>query len=473
MPDGTPVLGRQGDPLPAGATRNAPIASSTQTRPSSTIIGYQNDGTPILGQPGDRLPSGASRTKPSTNTSSPRNETGLTDQGFYVIGFAADGTPILGQPGNPLPDGARATQPVASNGNADEGMFIIGFGPDGSIILGKPEDTLPFGAVQNTPAPTVSIIGYEPDGTPVVGQPGDPLPIGATAAPPAARPGQITMPFASGRDRVIGTDENGQPIYQSSSGLQYSQAEADALFREQNSLSKTNPTALGSAVKVPLSQANGAPILPDKNGFYPIVVNGQSPTGVFFEEIPYGEDPDTWVSQNQPLDRAQRMRNQNLIDAGGTTPPAYVRTNPTQGNTDNTGEFNPVGTPVTANNPNSGDKTVLSNEFTPLEGENAQVDENGNIMVGTLVPNTPEAIYGGFEAGYYVVVAAFAEKENAAEYVHQRIDEGYFAEYRFLDRGQKYYVFLFKGDDLSLARQERDRLRQLEKFKDAWIYVKE
>jgi len=75
--------------------------------------------------------------------------------------------------------------------------------------------------------------------------------------------------------------------------------------------------------------------------------------------------------------------------------------------------------------------------------------------------------------GIYVIVGAFGSPNNAKNMTRTLIDSGINANYGFLTEKNLWYVHVFDGDDINVARSERDRFRNQPTFKNAWLLTVE
>ena len=569
---GQPIMGRPVDPLPNGAMANPPSNRGANAAP--TVIGYSAEGLPVYGQPGDALPLGASILDP---TSAGVASTAIP----VVIGYTAQGLAVFGTPGTPLPAGATTTLPASSRpqrtptGNQVE-PTLLGFDQSGQPVYGQPGDALPSGAreatateVQNAAESEIAVIGFEADGTPIFGSPG------TEGAYPAVG---MTQPVSSGPTRIVGKDANGNPIYESPSGRRYTQAESEAMLREQNELTAHNPSALGATGQYLAGRSAGTPPLPEKDGYYPVLANEDSPDGVYFERIPYGADAatygDAYGTTDRPIpgrqpsysyfgrpDAFRRVNNSasgnrptatnsaalanspgaraaakatlrydlppgtpqviaylpngteifgvpgapippGAIPVGGTVPNTVVQNNPVQQpqaqpQTESTPTHptpvreevaqTPVNTSTTTVALPSADDTVIIGSFpdgTPVFGKlgdslpaGAKPIQRGSSEATTepVVEDEPTSNEVGyvpgaaFSKGYYVIIGSFEDEINAANLVGVRANQGFSPRYGLNPASGRYYVYLYQNADINKARAERDRVRQLEPFKDAWI----
>ncbi len=73
------------------------------------------------------------------------------------------------------------------------------------------------------------------------------------------------------------------------------------------------------------------------------------------------------------------------------------------------------------------------------------------------------------DLGDYVVVGVFSNRGNAGRYAAELKKLNFNADFGFLTNHDKWYVFLFQGNDINQARAERDKDRKLRLFKDAWL----
>lgn len=95
-------------------------------------------------------------------------------------------------------------------------------------------------------------------------------------------------------------------------------------------------------------------------------------------------------------------------------------------------------------------------EVTPAPAENRVIVKRGDHMLE-------------LEEGNYVVVGAFSSYENAERFSDQLFAKGYPTKFGFTTEKNLWYVYLFQSDNLSQARQERDRIRQNKLFSKGWV----
>ncbi len=73
------------------------------------------------------------------------------------------------------------------------------------------------------------------------------------------------------------------------------------------------------------------------------------------------------------------------------------------------------------------------------------------------------------EASDYIIAGVFSSQANAERYSNGLNKLGYVAKFGHLTEKQLWYVYLFQTNDINQARTERDKLRKLLMFKDAWL----
>lgn len=73
------------------------------------------------------------------------------------------------------------------------------------------------------------------------------------------------------------------------------------------------------------------------------------------------------------------------------------------------------------------------------------------------------------EVSDYIIAGVFSSQANAERYSNGLKKLGYVANFGHLTEKRLWYVYLFQGNDINQARTERDKLRQLRMFKDAWL----
>lgn len=76
-------------------------------------------------------------------------------------------------------------------------------------------------------------------------------------------------------------------------------------------------------------------------------------------------------------------------------------------------------------------------------------------------------------AGNYVIVGAFSAKANAARFAQENVKLGYFSNYGHLTRKNLWYVYVYTNSDINVTRTQRDKYRDVKRFKDAWLLTVE
>jgi hypothetical protein len=71
---------------------------------------------------------------------------------------------------------------------------------------------------------------------------------------------------------------------------------------------------------------------------------------------------------------------------------------------------------------------------------------------------------------YYVVVGGFAMLDNAVRYTSHVNDDGFNAQYAFIESRKLYYVFLFESEDRKKAFVFLNKIKQDSAYKNAWIF---
>lgn len=71
--------------------------------------------------------------------------------------------------------------------------------------------------------------------------------------------------------------------------------------------------------------------------------------------------------------------------------------------------------------------------------------------------------------GDYIIAGVFSSEANATRYTNGLKQLGYLASYGHLTEKQLWYVYVHRSQDINQARAERDKLRKLRMFKDAWL----
>ena len=72
-------------------------------------------------------------------------------------------------------------------------------------------------------------------------------------------------------------------------------------------------------------------------------------------------------------------------------------------------------------------------------------------------------------SGHYVIAGVFSSEENAARYARGLAQLGYAGSYGYLSPKELWYVYIYQSHDVDQARTERDEVRQLRMFRDAWL----
>lgn len=73
------------------------------------------------------------------------------------------------------------------------------------------------------------------------------------------------------------------------------------------------------------------------------------------------------------------------------------------------------------------------------------------------------------DLGDFVIAGSFMKRENAARYNADLIKLGFTADFAYLSSHAKWYVYIFHGTDINMARSERDKYRKMKLFRDAWL----
>ena len=73
------------------------------------------------------------------------------------------------------------------------------------------------------------------------------------------------------------------------------------------------------------------------------------------------------------------------------------------------------------------------------------------------------------EAADYIIAGVFSSEANANRYSGGLKQLGYKANYGHLTQKQLWYVYILQTNDINQAIAERDRVRKLRMFKDAWL----
>jgi hypothetical protein len=73
------------------------------------------------------------------------------------------------------------------------------------------------------------------------------------------------------------------------------------------------------------------------------------------------------------------------------------------------------------------------------------------------------------EIGDYVIGGVFRSSANAKHFAEGINKMGFKAEYGHLTEKNLWYVYLMQTDDINAARAERDRVRKMKLFRDAWL----
>lgn len=71
--------------------------------------------------------------------------------------------------------------------------------------------------------------------------------------------------------------------------------------------------------------------------------------------------------------------------------------------------------------------------------------------------------------GDFVITGVFGKRENAEHFTSELRKMGFKADFGFLTTHDKWYVYLYEGDDINEARAQRDKYRKLKIFRDAWL----
>ena len=75
--------------------------------------------------------------------------------------------------------------------------------------------------------------------------------------------------------------------------------------------------------------------------------------------------------------------------------------------------------------------------------------------------------------GHYVVVSAFRIFDNAFKYHEALSDRFMDCQYGYSSKSFYYYTYVFSSQDITKARQERDKLRKLKGFGNTWVLTVE
>ncbi|HQQ97534.1 MAG TPA: PorP/SprF family type IX secretion system membrane protein [Cyclobacteriaceae bacterium] len=73
------------------------------------------------------------------------------------------------------------------------------------------------------------------------------------------------------------------------------------------------------------------------------------------------------------------------------------------------------------------------------------------------------------DLGDFVVAGVFGKRENAEHFAAELTKLGFKPDFGYLTSKQRWYVYLFEGENFHEARMERDKYRKLSIFKDAWL----
>ncbi len=73
------------------------------------------------------------------------------------------------------------------------------------------------------------------------------------------------------------------------------------------------------------------------------------------------------------------------------------------------------------------------------------------------------------DLGDFVIVGSFMKRENAARYDADLLKLGFTADFAYLSSHAKWYVYIYQGIDINVARAERDKHRKMKLFRDAWL----
>ena len=113
---------------------------------------------------------------------------------------------------------------------------------------------------------------------------------------------------------------------------------------------------------------------------------------------------------------------------------------------------------------------------TPVETlvEKQPVETPPVVTTPPVVDGRHETFKRGLHAkelakGDYVIAGVFSAEANAQRYTAGLLQLGYLADYGFLTEKKLWYVHVYRSDDITQAKAERDKFRKLRMFKDAWL----
>jgi len=91
----------------------------------------------------------------------------------------------------------------------------------------------------------------------------------------------------------------------------------------------------------------------------------------------------------------------------------------------------------------------------------------------TKAPISDVPIVQTLSEGYYVTIGVYAKSKEfyAKKYVEKATSMGYEADYGFNPSRNYYYVYIFYTENYKQALAEMRKARQVEEFKEAWVYV--
>ncbi|NJM94601.1 MAG: type IX secretion system membrane protein PorP/SprF, partial [Cytophagales bacterium] len=116
---------------------------------------------------------------------------------------------------------------------------------------------------------------------------------------------------------------------------------------------------------------------------------------------------------------------------------------------------------------------------TPAEVEKPGIDYDHYFpeeleQMGVQVAKDRQHYYeNDFEPGHYVIIAAFERIENADSYISLITKEGLVPRKGYYVEKNIYYVYLYRSKNLERAQTRRDKLREQELFRDAWVLTVE
>ncbi len=112
-------------------------------------------------------------------------------------------------------------------------------------------------------------------------------------------------------------------------------------------------------------------------------------------------------------------------------------------------------------------KRIADHAEDPNAEHGLDSDQHGNHERHEIV------IRGGhheeLDLGDFVITGSFMKRENAARYDADLTKLGFTADFAYLSSHAKWYVYIYHGTDINIARSERDKYRKLKLFRDAWL----